>query len=489
MSLRDGSVGLGDFVERHGFWGAEEHEAAARAASLIEEHGIEVVRFSFADQHGILRGKAVFADSFALAVRNGVAITTTLLAKDTSHRTVFPVFTAGGGFGMPEMAGAGDAIMVPDPKTFRILPWTQGTAWVLCDIYFQDGRPVPFSSRQILRDTLDRLGAQGYDFVSGLELEFHIFQLDDPMMRPEDAGQPAAPPEVSLLAHGYQYLTENRLDELDAVLEFLRRDLMQLDLPLRGIEAEFGPSQVEISLHPCTGIETADAAMLFRGAVKQICRRHGYHATFMCKPNLPNLFASGWHLHQSLRDRKTGANAFIPEAGAEDLSPLGMQYLAGLLANARAASVFTAPTINGYKRYQFQNALAPDRANWGRDNKGAMVRTIGGAGEPATRIENRIGESAANPYLYAASQIISGMDGVARGLEPPPAAESPYQTDAPALPRSLMDSVAALKQDELFRGALGEQFVDYIVTIKEAEIGRFLSEVTDWEHREYFEIF
>src|SRR5215467_354663 len=108
--------------------------------------GLQTIRFSFPDQHGLLRGKTLIASEALSSLESGCSITTTLLAKDTSHRTVFPVFTAGGGFGMSEMQGGGDVIMVADPTTFKILPWAPGTGWVLCDLYFTDGRPVPFAS-------------------------------------------------------------------------------------------------------------------------------------------------------------------------------------------------------------------------------------------------------------------------------------------------------------------------------------------------------
>ena len=145
------------FVERHGLWSDEQFEAAARADKWIEEQGLEVVRLSFPDQHGILRGKTVVANEAASAMRNGCSITTTLLAKDTAHKTVFPVFTAGGGFGMAEMEGGGDFLMIADPLTFRVLPWAQRTGWVLCDIYFANGKPVPFSTRHLYRRVLQRL--------------------------------------------------------------------------------------------------------------------------------------------------------------------------------------------------------------------------------------------------------------------------------------------------------------------------------------------
>jgi glutamine synthetase len=488
MQLRESSLGRFSFVARHGLWGDGQAEAAERVTKLIEEERIEVVRLSFGDQHGILRGKAVTAQAFPIAMRNGYTITNTLLAKDTSHRTVYPVFTAGGGFGMPEMEGAGDIVLVPDPTTFRLLPWAPGTGWVLCDIYFPNGKPVPFSTRHIYRKVLDDLARQGYEYVAGLEVEFYVLKLEDPKLRPEQAGQPPEPPDVRLLAHGFQYLTENRMDELDSVLQILRRNLTEVGLPLRSIEAEFGPSQCEMTFDPGIGLEPADNMLLFRSLVKQVCRRHGYHATFMCRPGLPNLFSSGWHLHQSLRDRTSGRNAFTPSREAEALTPLGRHFVGGLLAHARAASVFTTPTINGYKRYK-PYTLAPDRVTWGRDNKGAMIRVVGGPDDPGTRLENRVGEPAANPYLYMASQIITGMDGVEKGRDPGEPTDEPYAARATPLPQSLTEALAALREDTLFREKMGDTFIDYIITLKEFEINRFLSEVTDWEHREYFEMF
>jgi glutamine synthetase len=476
------------FVERHGLWSTEQKEAATRLKRIVEEQKLEVIRLSFPDQHGILRGKTLVASEAVASLESGCSITTTMLAKDTSHRTVFPVFTAGGGFGMPEMQGAADVLMVPDPSSFRVLPWAPATGWLLCDVYFADGRPVPFATRHLYRSVLTKLAERGYDFVAGLEVEFHIFKLEDSKMSPEDSGQPGQPPDVSLLSHGYQYLTEQRYDAMEPVLEIVRRDILALGLPLRSIEVEFGPSQCEFTFAPRKGLEPADNMILFRSAVKQICHRHGYHATFMCRPKLPNVFASGWHLHQSIVSRAGGENAFMAKDRSEVLSAFGNNYLGGLIKHARASAAFATPTINGYKRYR-SYSLAPDRAIWGKDNRGVMVRVLGGAGDSATRLENRIGEPAANPYLYMASQILAGMDGVDHALDPGPSADAPYETKAALLPKTLREAVNALKDDAFFREALGANFVDYYVHIKNAEIERFQAEVSEWEQREYFEMF
>jgi glutamine synthetase len=474
------------FVERHALWSDAQFKAAADVDAAIEAHKLEVVRFSFADQHGVLRGKTIVASDAARVMRNGATATTTLLAKDTSHRTVFPVFTAGGGFAMPEMQGGGDFLLIADPTTFRVLPWARNTGWLLCDIYFPDGKPVPFSTRQIYRDQLARLADAGFDYMAGLEVEFHLYRLADPKLAAEDATWPGEPPDVELLVQGFQLLTEARYDQIDPFVELLRRDVVALGLPLRSVELEFGPSQCEFTFAPQVGLEPADSMVLFRSAVKQIARRNGLHATFMCRPKLANAFSSGWHLHQSLLDRTSSANLFV--ADDDLLSPLGRSFMAGLIANARAAATFTTPTLNGYKRYRpFQ--LAPDRAIWARDNRGVMVRVIGSPGDPATHLENRVGEPAANPYLYMASQIIAGLDGVARQLDPGPSADAPYETEAEPLPASLAEALAALRASACFRAALGDAFVDYFIRIKEAEIARFQADVSEWEHKEYFDLF
>jgi len=481
------------FVERHGLWSDAQTKAAAQVERIIKKEKLEVVRFSFADQHGVLRGKALLASEAAGAMRSGVTMTTTLLAKDTAHRTVYPVFTPGGGFAMEQMQGGGDFVMVADPTTFRILPWANKTGWMLCDIYFADGQPVPFSTRARCRDALATLAKAGFDFVAGLEVEFHLFKLTNPRLTPSDATWPPEAPDVSLLTQGHQYLTESRYDMLDPAVELLRHGIEQLGLPLRSVEVELGPSQCEFTFRPQAGLESADTMVLFRAAVKQIARRHGYLASFMCRPALPNMMSSGWHLHQSLIETRSRRNAFAFDH-RDVLSTVGKYYLGGLLSHARAAVAFTTPTINGYKRYR-PYSLAPDRAIWARDNRGAMVRILGQPGDAATHLENRVGEPAANPYLYVASQIYSGLDGIARRLDPGPSADTPYEAVAALLPKNLGEALTALRADETFRAGFGAGFVDYYTHIKAAELERFQKESreqpepTPWEQKEYLDLF
>jgi glutamine synthetase len=448
----------------------------------VKLDGLKQVRFSFADQHGVLRGKTLAVSEVQSALKSGVGFPSSMLLKDTSHRTVFPAFTSGGGVGIADFQGAGDVLMFADPSTFRVLPWAPDTGWVLCDLQLRDGQPVPYDTRGLLKAALARL--KPHELMCGLEVELHVFRIVRDNLRPEDAGQPGNPPEVALLTTGYQLLTDNKHDQLEPVFELIRNTLEGLRLPVRSFEVEFGPSQIEITLSPLAALAAADAMVLLRSAVKQVARRHGYHATFMCRPKLPNVMSSGWHLHQSLT--KTGRNMFVSDK--EDLSDTGKHWLAGLLNHARGACAFSTPTINGYKRYR-PYSLAPDRIIWGKENRGALLRVVGGPGNAATRIENRIGEPAANPYLYIASQVWSGLDGLTARPNLPRSADTPYEAKADLLPRTLDEALEALRKDKVLRAGFGETFVDYYCKIKEAEIARFNLEVSDWEHREYFDLF
>ena len=463
-----------EFVEKHGLGSASRSDQITDALKLIEDRGLETVRVSFADQHGVLRGKTIMASGFQSACDTGVPITSTLLLKDTSHQTVFPVWEADSGFGEGRLTGAGDVIMVPDPSTFRYLPWSPTSGWVLCDLFFTDGSPVEFASRQILRTALDRLRARDLSLVTGLEVEFHVLKSE-------------AAPHDGHLTRGFQYLTEDRYDQLEPVFELIRKNAVEACLPVRSLEAEFGPSQCEVTFEPASALKHADNMVLFRAMVKQVLRREGLQASFMCRPLIEQSMGNGWHLHQSIVDNETGANLFMPE-GDDILSDRGRQWVAGLLDHARDSCIFSTPTVNGYRRYQ-PYKLAPDRVQWGIDNKGAMIRVLAGPDDPASRIENRVGEPAANPHYYIASQILCGLDGIERGLEPPAPVNRPYDSEAEQLPQNLGEAIEAFEHSTFYRTQLGVGFVDYLTTLKRAEWNRYLGTVSAWEHDEYFDLF
>jgi glutamine synthetase len=215
----------------------------------------------------------------------------------------------------------------------------------------------------------------------------------------------------------------------------------------------------------------------------------------MCTPGLPNFFSSGWHLHQSLI--AGGQNAFA--SADAPLSAVGRQYVAGLLEHATPMMVFAAPTVNGYRRLR-PYSFAPDRVGWAMENRGAMVRVQGSPGDTGSHVENRIGEPAANPYLYMAANIAAGLDGIRRGLDVAPVEADPYAAQAPMLPTSLEEATNALEKDGFFAAAFGKTMVDYVLMMKRAELERYKAAVadnppaedqpvTDWEMREYFEFY
>lgn len=490
-------VGTPGFVARHGLHTDEQRAAAQAVAAEIREKGLRTVRVVIADQHGISRTKFLSADAAIAAMSNGADFSGAIYSLDTANSVFPPAFVEGGGFGIPEFTGFPDVVIVPDPHTFRVLPWADRTGWVLCDVYFSNGTPMPLDGRAIMREQLRRLGAAGYGYAAGLEVEYYIVRLADERTALEATGAPPPPPAVDIFQQGYQFLSETRLDGVEDTLRALRDGLYDIGIPPRSMEDEWGPGQMEFTFAPLTGLNAADAMILFRTAVKSICRRRGLLATFMCWPALPNFFPSGWHLHQSLVDPTGKVNLFASDT--EMLSTLGRQFVAGLLEHAKPMTIFTTPTVNGYGRFR-PYSFAPDRIGWALENRGAMVRVQGGKGDTGTHLENRLGEPAANPYLYMAANIAAGLDGITRSSEPPALVTADPYAEGEPLPESLGAAITALEGDTLYRRAFGDVFVDYYLMMKRAENARYQAAVaenpppegtvvSEWEMREYFEVY
>jgi glutamine synthetase len=333
-------------------------------------------------------------------------------------------------------------------------------------------------------------------------VEFHIYRITDDRLDPALAAWPGEPPAVAMVHPGFHLLSEAWADLADEPLRIVQRTAQGLGLPLRSLEIELGPSQFEAVFDATDALTAADHLLLFRSAVTQALRRAGYHASFVCRPPFPNVMSSGWHLHQSLVDLQSGANAFRrdrPASGSSEndaaytLSATGEHWLAGLLAHAAGMAIFSTPTVNGYGRFR-PNAMAPMAACWGRDNRGAMLRVLGGAGDAATRIENRLGEPLANPYLCIAAQVFAGLDGIERGLSAGPATDTPYAAMATAagqgaaLPVSLGQALDALAADATLASAFGPELVRCLTQVKRAELARHdaAEDSDDWQRREYF---
>ena len=488
------------FAERCGADSPARQAACTRLLALIAASGTEQIRLSWCDQHGQLRGKTLTARALANALQEGIGMVSTLLLKDTSDRTVYKVFEEGGVADLPGFEAASNLVLLPDPASFQQLPWAHKTGWLQCQAWFQNGQPVLLDTRRVLQNALQTLKHRGFAMRCGLEVEFHIYKVASDgwnnTLDPAQAAWPGQPPAVQMVHPGYNLLSEAWADISAEPLRIVQHTAQALGLPLTSLEIELGPSQVEAVFDATDALTAADNMVLFRSGVSQALRRAGYHATFMCRPPFPNIMSSGWHLHQSIANLANGRNAFARErprdgTGTHDaehaLSATGAHYLAGLLAHAPAMAALAVPTINGFERFR-PNALAPQSICWGPDNRGAMLRVVGAAGVATTHIENRIGEPAANPYLYIASQIHAGLDGVARQLPAPPATASPYAEGQALLPTSLAAALEALQNDTIYEAGFGKHFVDYYCRIKQSEIDRFAhaDDKADWQRREYF---
>jgi glutamine synthetase len=314
-----------------------------------------------------------------------------------------------------------------------------------------------------------------------------VFDRVDSGLDHAQATMPPAPISTQNTTQGYQFLTETRYGEAEALLDQLRRMAEDLDLRPRTVEIEMGPSQFEFTFDPSGPMDQADRFVLFRTMVKEVCHARGLHASFMAKPKLAHAAANGWHIHQSVIDQRSGQNVLTPHTSGA-LTETANHWIAGLLENAAASCLLTTPTINSYKRF-LPHQLAPNSIQWGHDNRGAMVRALLYPGDAASRVENRVADSSANPYYALAAQILSGLDGLNRGLQAPPACETPYSGSATALPDNLLCAINAFNDNPLFADTLGQDFVSYLTHIKRAEWDRYLMTVSDWEQAEYFNLF
>jgi glutamine synthetase len=480
---------------------------------------IKQVRLAWCDLHGELRSKTLMPLAVEDALHNGIGMVGTLALKDTSDRTAFKVFE-GDDTDHPALANAANLVLRPALSSYQELPWAPGTAWLQGQLHYANGLPLEIDTRHLLHTALEALETQGYGLRCGLEVEFHIYKIEStrPQTDPDLAAWPGLPPAVSMLHPGYQLLSEQYIDRCDEPLRIVRETAKALGMPLTSLEIEFGPSQFEAVFAVMDAMDAADAMVLFKSAVRQALRRAGYHASFMCRPPFAHIMSSGWHLHQSLVQLGDGVNAFALPASTEHnedwykramapveallpvakpleaasyLSATGCHYLAGLLAHAKASCALTNPSINAYARFA-PNALAPQRIVWGADNRGAMLRVIAPRqATHTTRIENRVGEPMANPYLYMASQIYAGLDGLARKQQPPAASASPYQTSAAQLPATLGDALQALQSDKVLCDGLGQSLVNTLCQIKQQELARCsaATDAVDWQRREIFSKF
>jgi len=434
--------------------------------SELAGNGVRTVRLQFADLHGISRGKDIPVGAFAHVVEEGIGFVEAIMTVDLRHNVV-----AGFEGGFPDLVG------IPDPSTLTQLPYEPEIATCIVDLV--DGitrEPSGVDPRGALKRVLAEYTELGLSPILGPELEFYLCEPDPGGPR---GYRPYAGQDSPVYTVGAQADPKGTLSRmLDATVE--------LGLGAVALAHEYGRSQYEINLRHGPALDSADRAFRFKALVKEMAARDGLLATFMGKP-FNDDEGSGFHLHISLKDEE-GGNACEDVGAEQGLAAVSRHFIAGILEHCPAMMVFFNPTVNAYRRISAE-ALVPTRASWGHDHRMTLVRVPRERGA-ATRLEVRVGDGTANPYLAYTAALAAGLDGIRRELEPPAPIEGmiydlPEDQQGPALPTTFQEALEALGSDKVIADAFGDRMLEMFGTIKAAELERFRSWVTDWEFTEY----
>jgi glutamine synthetase len=428
---------------------------------LLAEYNVQFLRLQFIDVMGVLKNVEVPRSQF------GKALDGDIMFDGSSIE----------GFVRIEES---DMTLRPDPGTLVVFPWSDPenrVARLICDVYTADGEPFDGDPRRVLLRQLEAAGKLGYELMAGVEAEFFLFQR----------GADGTPTRVTHDSGGYFDLTPVDLGEV------ARRDIVTV-LEMMGFEVEashheVAPGQHEVDFRYGDGLTTADQLATFKFVVRNVAFQHGLHATFMPKP-IYGQSGSGMHTHQSLF--REGDNAFHDPSDAQGMSAVMRWYAAGLLRHARSMCAVTNPTVNSFKRL-VPGYEAPVNVAWSHQNRSPLVRVPARRGR-GTRLELRMPDPSANPYLALAVQLAAGLDGVRRRLEPPDTIDKNIWTlsvrerrryKIQQLPRDLGEAITLLKRSAFVRDALGEHVFQYFIAAKEAEWQDYSAQVHEWETERY----
>jgi glutamine synthetase len=436
------------------------------AADRLAEQGIDVLRLGYADIIGTDRGRDVLVNRMARTVSSGVAFC----------RSVYGTTPRGGVVDIEGGLSAGlpDILAFPDVDTLLPIPWEPGVAHCIADLYNPDGTPSAESPRAVLKNVVAQFAELGMLPMVGPELEFYILE--------ESKESPSGWMRYGE-GTGNVYVSGLKGDPENVLLASLRQ-LGEYGIEVVAANHEFSSGQFEINLWHGEALDAADRAHRFKAAIKELARANGHLATFMPKP-FNDEGGSGFHLHFSMWDPAGETPLFDDPDGPDGLSKVARHAVAGILAHAPALAAVSNPTINSYKRFG-PDTLAPWLIDWGMDNRSAMVRIPPERGS-ASRLELRLGDASANPYLAIAGMLGAALLGVRNELEPPePLVGYGYDPEkADALPTSLPAALEALEADRELVEVIGEPFVNMFLAYKRDEIERFNSWITDWEFNEY----
>ncbi|MFT7026357.1 MAG: glutamine synthetase [Paracoccaceae bacterium] len=419
--------------------------------------GVRTVILGVCDLNGILRGKRVAAAHWPHVQAHGVALENLVFALDIgSHR--IPNAWTGHHTGSPD-------VHLRPVGPLRPVPWEDGVMFALGEAREASGAPSPLDPRPALLRVLAKAHAMGLEISLGAELEFYLY--DPATLRPVES------------RHDCYGL--DRAADMEHVLAPIRDGLTAMGIPIEQSNPEFAPGQVEVNIRHAPAREAVEHALILRGMVKQIARRHGLRATFMPKP-YADRSGSGFHMHHSARI--AGRPAF---ADGGRISALGRAYLAGMQRRLPETALVGAPLPNSYRR-RTPYSYAPTVAAWGYDNRSVALRVIEGD-DSAVRIEAREAGADANPWLLAAVQIAAGLEGVAEGLSP----DAPVEGDGYAatgrapIPCTMRDALEAARGSAFLHAVLGPHLVGLLITQAEQEQARVDAEITATETGRYLE--
>ena len=429
---------------------------------IVKEEDVKFIRMQFTDIFGQLKNVAITASQIEKAVNNQIML-------DGSSIEGFV------------RINESDQYLYPDLDTFVIFPWEPQHAKVarlICDVHNPDGSSFVGDPRGVLERVLERAEAMGFDtFNVGLEAEFFLFQTDEEGKPTTKTNDEAGYFDLGPLDHG-----EPTRRRICLALE-------QMGYEIEASHHEVAPGQHEIDFKYAPALECADKIMTFKLAVKTIAQRDGLHATFMPKP-IYGIAGNGMHLNMSLF--KDGKNVFYDPSGERGLSKTAYSFIAGLLDHVQGFTAVTNPLVNSYKRLGAGHE-APRYRAWSASNRSALIRIPAARGQ-ATRVELRSPDPACNPYLSLAVCLAAGLDGIAKGLTPPPEVTENIFTMTPAtrkrrgieaLPGSLEEALIAMKKDRLVMAALGQHVTSQYIAGKEAEWEEYRTRVSSWERDKY----
>ena len=446
---------------------------------MIAREEIETIITAFPDMYGRLLGKRIAGPFFANEViEGGIHLCNYLLTSDMEMEPV-----SGYRFTSWEQ-GYGDVHCRPDWNSLRQATWLGKTAIVFCDVHDEEtGELVEIAPRTVLLRQMERARAAGFLPMGGAELEMFIFQESYESAR-QKGFQNMEP--FGGYIEDYHILQGTRAEPLVGAI---RHHLDRSGVPVEFSKGEWGRGQHEINVRYADFLEMSDRSVIFKQVCKEVAMQQGLAVTFMAKWH-EEAAGNSLHLHSSLWDLE-GTRCFFPGQIQVPGLPTGASdtfrwYLGGLMAHARETSLFFAPSVNSYKRYQ-AGTFAPTSIAWAYDNRTAGFRIVGHG--PSLRVECRIPGADANPYLAFAATLAAGMDGIENRIEPPPAfAGDAYAAkEAPMVPTSLNEAIHEFESSEFVRQAFGDEVVEHYLHFAHTEQRLFDGVVTTWERARFFE--